>query len=426
MSADPAVIDPIEQIKKAFRADDADLVRQLLDSHPEFKARVNEPIGPFETPAIANVRSREMLDVLLEAGADINGRSNWWAGSFGLLDSASPELSAYAIERGATVTVHAAARLGMLDKLKELVAADPELVHARGGDGQMPLHFANTVEIAEYLLDQGADIDARDIDHESTAAQWMIGDRQEIVRCLVSRGCRTDILMAAALGDIDLVRTKLDADPECIRTCVSPEYFPMIGSRAGGTIYQWTLGWYVRAHQIARKFNHEAVLKLLLERSPAAVRLIDACLSNDESELRRLMTAHPNVSKELTAEDRRHVAHAARNNETTAVRLMLECGLPVDSTSQHQATPLHWAAFHGNAGMARIILSHSPPLELHDADHDGTPLGWAIYGSEHGWFCKSGDYVGTVEALIAAGARLPDGISGSAAVQDVLRSRRKS
>lgn len=59
-------------------------------------------------------------------------------------------------------------RLGMMAKLRELVAADPDVVHARGGDGQTPLHFTSTVEVAEFLLANGAEIDARDVDHEST------------------------------------------------------------------------------------------------------------------------------------------------------------------------------------------------------------------------------------------------------------------
>ena len=105
---------------------------------------------------ITNVRSKEMLDVLLAFGADLNAKSRWLAGGFGLLHSASTELAAYAIERGAIVDVHAAAQLSLLDRLRELVKADPELVHARGGDGQTPLHFAATVEIASYLLDHGA------------------------------------------------------------------------------------------------------------------------------------------------------------------------------------------------------------------------------------------------------------------------------
>src|SRR5437762_5522281 len=209
--------DPIELLKQAFAEHDAVLFRRLLERHPEIKAKINEPVAAFDAPLITRVRSREMLDVLLEAGADINAKSRWWAGGFGLLHGAEPELATYAIQRGAIVDAHAAARLGLIDKLRELLRADPTLVHARGGDGQTPLHFASTIEIADLLLGHGAEIDARDVDHESTPVQWMVGDRTEIARHLVQRGGRTDILLAAALGDAALVEKHLLADPECIR-----------------------------------------------------------------------------------------------------------------------------------------------------------------------------------------------------------------
>jgi Ankyrin repeats (3 copies)/Ankyrin repeat len=360
---------------------------------------------------------------LLEAGADLNAKSRWWAGGFGLLDWASPEVAAYAIERGAVVDVHAAARLRMMDRLRELVALDPGLVHARGGDGQTPLHFAKSVEVATYLLDQGALIDARDVDHESTPAQYMVGDRQEVARYLVTRGCQTDLLMAAALGDLDLVKRHLDLDPDCIRMRVSDEFFPMVNKRSGGTIYQWTLGFYVSAHEVARNFGHEDVLQLLFDRSPELVKLIAACWLGDEAMVHSHRTKHPNLAESLTDADRRQVAHAARNNKTAVVRLMLESGLPVDARSQHQATPLHWAAFHGNVEMARIVLRFGPPLEATDADFNGTPLGWAIHGSENGWHSQTGDYAGTVEALIAAGSKVPATVGGSEAVRKVLRRR---
>ena len=89
-----------------------------------------------------------MIDALLQAGADINARTRWWAGSFGVLDSANGDLANYLITRGATLDIHAAARLGMIDRVRELLALNPQLVHARGGDGQFPLHFAATPEIA--------------------------------------------------------------------------------------------------------------------------------------------------------------------------------------------------------------------------------------------------------------------------------------
>ena len=414
--------EPLELLKQAFHADDAPLLRNLLERFPEFKAKINEPIGPFDSPVIVNVSSREMLDVLLEAGADINAKSRWWAGGFGLLHGAEPELAAYAIQRGAVVDIHAAARLGMIGKLRELIHADRALVHARGGDGQTPLHFASTVEIAQFLLDHGADIDAHDVDHESTPAQWMVRERQEIARYLIQRGCKTDLLMAAAVGNADLVRKHLDADPDCIHIRVSDEYFPKANPRSGGTIYQWQLGWHVSAHDVAAQFGHDAILRLLAERSPAELNLTAACWAGDEAAVKSLLVRYPNLSQQLSAQQRCQVAHAARNNNTVAVRLMLNAGLPVDAFGQHRGTPLHWASFHGNADMAREILLHDPPLELTDADFNATPLGWAIHGSVHGWHCRTGDYAGTVEALLNAGAKLPPRVDGgSEAVREMLR-----
>jgi hypothetical protein len=413
--------DPMELFKKAFANDDAALIRKLFKRYPQAKAAINEPVAAFDAPAVTQARSRAMLDALLEAGADINAKSRWWAGGFGLLHGAKPDLAAYAIQRGAVVDTHAAARLGMPDKLRELISAKPERVHERGGDGQTPLHFASTVEIAEFLLDRGADIDARDVDHESTPAQWMIRDRQEIARFLVRRGCRTDILMAAALGDAELVRRHLETDPDCIHVRVTNEYFPMINLKAGGTIYQWTLGWYVSPHDVAKQFGHGEVFRLLMERSPLDVKFVAACWEGDESAVKALLERNPRLVEGLSAAYGRQVAHAARNNNLAAVRIMLAAGLPVDALGQHGGTPLHWAAFHGNVDMARVILPHHPALEQKDHDFQSTPLGWAIHGSENGWYCRTGNYAATVEELLKAGAKMPDKIEGTAAVREVLQ-----
>jgi len=413
--------DIIEQIKESVRRNDAPAVRRLLDANPELKLKINDPVDCFDSPVVIHARSREILDILLDAGADINARSRWWAGSFGLLDSAEPELAAYAIERGAIVTVHAAARLAMLDKLRELITADSQLVNARGGDGQTPLHFSSTVEVAAYLLDHGAEIDMRDIDHESTPAQYMVRDRQPVLRYLIQRGCKTDILMAAAIGDMELVRKHLDADPECIRMRVSDEYFPMINEKSGGTIYQWTLGWYVSAHDVAKQFGHDDVLRLLVDRSPEDVKLLAACWMGDEAGVRRLLAQHPDIADRMLEAYGHEIARAARNNNVAAVRLMLATGLAVDALGQHGATPLHWAGFHGNSEMTRVLLAHNAPLEAIDSDFKLPPLGWATYGSEHGWYCKTGDYTGTVEALLKAGAKPPEKIGGTEAVKEVLR-----
>ncbi len=397
--------DPIPLVRAAFRNDDAPAMRGLLERFPALQTKINEPIGDFDSPPIVQVRSREMLDVLLAAGADINARSRWWAGGFGLLDCAAPELAVYAIERGARVTAHAAARLGMIDQLKELISANPELVHAPGGDGQTPLHFAATTEIAGYLLDHGAKIDARDVDHESTPAQYMVRLRSEVARYLTGRGCHTDILIAAALGDPGLARKHLDADPECVRMRVSDEYFPMVGGKNGGTIYQWELGWYVSACQVAEAFGHEAIFDLLMKRCPDDEKLLNSCWLHDAEKVDELVERNRDIAANLLPSVRRHLAHAARNNDLEAVRLMLRAGFPLDGVSQHRATALHWAAWHGNAEMVRLILERQPDLENADNQFEGTPLNWAMHGTENGWHRESGDYPATIKALRDAGAR---------------------
>lgn len=406
---------------KALHDDDVAGFRQLLNRSPELRAGINEPISHFNSPLINHVRSEAMLEVLLDAGADINARSRWWAGGFGLLDTVEPALASRAIRRGAVVTVHAAARLGMIDKLKELIAADPALVHARGGDGQTPLHFASTIEIADYLLDHGADIDARDVDHESTPAQYMVRSRPEIARHLIRRGAKSDILMAAALGDRALAEKHLQNDPECIRMRVNDVYFPRAGFHSGGTIYQWELGWHVSACQAAKAFGHPEVLNLLLERCPADEKLLNACWMHDEAMVKALLAERPDLAADLPFEGRRQLAHAARNNDSIAARLMLAAGLPVDTFGQHHATPLHWAAWHGQAELVRLILARGASIENSDNDYKVTPLNWAIHGSENGWYREAGDYPATVEALLDAGAIIPDKPGGTDAVREVLR-----
>lgn len=415
-------MESVQELKEAFHRNDAAAVRAAFVRHPEWRSLVNAPIGPFDSPAIMNARSREMLDVLLEAGADINAKSRWWAGGFCLLDCAPVDLAHYAIQRGATVEIHAAARLGMMDRLKELVAADPKSVTAPGGDGKTPLHFARNIEIAQFLLDHGADIDARDIDHESTPAQHLIQEHPEVARFLVQRGAATDIFLAAAIGDPALVEKLLRAEPDYVRWRVNNECFPMRNPRAGGTIYQWTLGFNVSPHEVAAKFGHPEIVKLLMNASPGEVRLANACWLHDAALVNEILAADPDAPHKLNDWDQRALCDAARKNDLPAVELMLRAGFPLDARGQHGATALHWAAWRGNPKMVQLLLRAglTTELETHDRDHDATPLGWAIHASEHGWDIQTGDYPAIVKILIAAGAQKPAEAKGTPEVRAAL------
>lgn len=269
----------------------------------------------------------------------------------------------------------------------------------RGGDGQTPLHVARTVEIAAYLLERGAEIDALDVDHESTPAQYLVRDRPEVARFLVSRGCRTDLLLAAALGDLELARRHLDQDPDAIRLSVSLEDFPKRDPRAGGTIYIWTLGWNKTPHLLAREFGHPAMLDFLMERSPEELQLAMVLELGDDAAAQRLLARRPDLVASLGEAERRRLPAAAVENDLPAVRRLLAAGWPLDARANEGATALHWAAFHGNAEMVRELLRHGADRTLRDRTYDGSALNWAQHGAEHGWHRERGDYAATIDAL---------------------------
>jgi ankyrin repeat protein len=400
-------------------------VAGLLENHPDLRARLNEPLpnGPFGATALlvaVHYRNRELVDLLLRAGAGIDVRSHWWAGGFGVLDNDSG-LETFLIERGATVDAYAAARHGMLDRLTALVERNPAVVHSRGGDGQTPLHVAKTVEIARFLLDHGADIDALDVDHESTAAQYLLRDRPDVARYLISRGCRTDLLMAAAAGDLDLARRHLDADPARIRMTVSDRDFPRQNPHAGGSIYIWVLGRHKTAAIVAHDFHHEALHRWLMDRSPDDWKLAQACEIGDEPLVREIIATHPSLTAALPDDTRRRLPNAAEQHNIKAVDLMLDAGWPADARSDQGATALHWAAFHGSVAMTAALLRHRPPLESKDGAFNATPLGWAMHGSVHGWHRDRGDYPATVSALLQAGSEMPRQTDAAVASEAVRR-----
>jgi ankyrin repeat protein len=383
---------PAEALTAAIHAQDAAAVRAVLDRHRGLRAGIDNLYAAVQRS------DRATIDVLLAAGAGVRQRTER---GFGVLDECHPSLAAFLIERGAVLDAHSAARLGPVEKLRELLV-DPD---APGADGRTPLHFASTVEIAETLLDRGAAIDALDRRHESTPAQHMLRvehlrhyprDRQDVARYLVSRGCRTDLLMAAALGDTDLARRHLDAAPGSIRMKVSEEWF------SPHTIYRDLLGPGRTAHAVARDFGHEELFRLLLERTPRDLRLALACELGDEATFREYLAQLPAAIPEA---DLGKLPDAAQSNNAAAVRLMLEAGWPVDTPGAMGATALHWAGYNGNAEMTRTILRFHPSLELQSRENPGTALSWAVYGSGNGWHRDSGDFPATVRALLDAGAQ---------------------
>ena len=78
---DVASEEPVEALTAAINANNSSLVRDVLVRHPSLKSRINEPLPnySFDTPPIiaaVQKENREIIDVLLNAGANVNQPGN--------------------------------------------------------------------------------------------------------------------------------------------------------------------------------------------------------------------------------------------------------------------------------------------------------------------------------------------------------------
>lgn len=397
----------------AIRAGDRERVSALLeDSHSLIHAHDPDSFGaPAITPAV-NRGDKPMIDLLLEHGADIDARSDWWAGSFGALDYADEETAMYLLKRGATLTPHAAARLGMVEELRRMIAADPSVVNQRGGDGQMPLHFAKNVEIVDLLLDYGADIEARDIDHEGTPAQHHVM-HPEILRRLVDRGAATDVFMAVALDDEAMLERWLDDDPEAATRMTSEPGNPMIPEAPGRHIYTYSLG-FVTPLLAAADFASERCYAVLFARSSPTQQLVAACWKGDRETALRLR----NEAQYLRKREQRMMHFAAKRGRIEATLLMAEAGFDLNVQDDEGFSPIGWAALHGADAIVEGLLPYNPDLQITNV-YGGTVLTGCIWGSMHRQFPDS-NHARCVELLLGAGAKPPDRLFGSLEVRQVL------
>jgi ankyrin repeat protein len=353
----------------------------------------------------------------------------WWADGMHTR-CVSTDTARFLAERGAPLTVHAAAGLGLADHLSKMLAADPSLIDAKGCDACTPLHFSRNVETAALLLDHGARIDARDEDHESTPAQWRIGDTPEVTRFLLARGAEPDIFLAAALGDRALAEQQIAANPACLAHRIGrlPEFPPIGYKRRGGTIYQWSLAFNSYPHQIALLKGHTELATYLYEKSDTSTRLLVSCVLAQRDQAEAIAKAHPDLVASLPAADHELVARYCWETNTNyeAVKLMLDVGFPVAHPERsHGYSPLHNAAWAGSADLVDLLIARGHPLSLRDPGYNATPLGYALHDCLVEKRHPEGEFGRVVASLIDAGCPWDRSIypTGDPRVDEVLRER---
>jgi ankyrin repeat protein len=325
--------------------------------------------------------------------------------------------------------VHEAARAGLVDELATMLAMDASLINAKGIDARTPLHCAGTVAVAALLLDHGARIDARDEDHDSTPAQWRIGESPDVARFLLERGAKADIFLAAALGDLALAKRLVAEDRTCLADRIGkPPHFPPLGYEGrGGTIYQWTLRFNSYPHQIALLKRHQEMFDFLYAQSDMPTRLLVNCVLARRAEAEAIAEKHPEIVPGLPDVDRQLVAKYCweTNSDYDAVKLMLDLGFPVAHPEHsHGYTPLHNAAWAGSGDLVELLISRGHPVDIRDPGYDATPLGYALYDCLVEKRHPEGEFPRVVKALLEAGSPL-NGVqypTGDAVLDEVLQA----
>jgi ankyrin repeat protein len=403
----------LNELKRLVAADDVQAAARFLDDHQEELRSVNSTADCSIGQAFSQLRSLAMADLLLRKGITISMVSDWWAPGFGL-NKLPPDVAEFLVGRGAILSPHAAAALGLTERLRQLLNRDPELAQAKGGDGCRPLHFSRNIETAGLLLDRGAELDAKDEDHDSTPAQWRIGDAPEVTRFLLDRGAHPDIFMAAALNDLSLATKLLHHDPRCTTYRIGNNSgpFPGIGVNGrGGTIYQWTLGFNQSPHEIALRRGHRALFDFLFERTAPRQQLLVACMLADRPLATRIAAEFPQTLTELEADDKALLAKCCweTNLNPAAVGLMLDLGFSIDVREHnHGYQALHNAAWCGHAGLVKLLLERGHPVNQRDPRFNATALGYALHSCLVAKRHPEGDFPRVVESLLEAGTPLDE------------------
>lgn len=355
----------------AVEAGEIAVVKQLLTTDQTLTAQVDAPWFSFDAPAIvfaAASGNRELIQVLLDAGADIDVKSSWWAGGTSALQHATGsmlnydrELAEYLIQQGATIDAHAAAGLDMYETLAECIRENPEVVNTVATDGMSPLHFASTPRIAELLLTHGADINLRDRDHNGTPAQWTMRSRPEVCRYLLDQGAEGDIVLYCVMGDMPRAKAALAADRTLFNLRIRgemPEGYAvaplrradsakMVNAVPGGHVYVYQVGPNTPLFEIALRAKQPAIIDMLME-----------------------------FGYQIKLREWYMVAAQGPRNMDKLVKNFLAKGYDLNAPQEHRHgmwAPLHWFAQRGLTHGISCLLANGADPNVKD-DKGRTPM----------------------------------------------------
>lgn len=265
---------------------------------------------------------------------------------------------------------------GNAEKLKRLLGDHPELVQAcsKREHGATLLHYvsangvegyrqrtpANIVKITGMLLDAGAEVNATARVYGGECTTLLLtatsfhperaGMQEALLRTLIEHGASIDrsiLLDCFANGRIR-----------------AAEFLATMGARVGP---------------------------------------VEAAALGRIEEVKTAFASESSGSNQV-AHSKQAFLYACQFGRNEVVEFLTGRGIDLGAQDAQGQTGLHWAVAGGHPDTVKLVLSHQPPLEVTNK-YGGTVVGQALWSAAH-----DGDadvYVEILEALVAAGAKVP-------------------
>jgi ankyrin repeat protein len=358
-------------VDRGFRG----LVERLAVKYPE---QVNARGGECGTPLhAAALRGRvDVAQLLVSHGADINSRSSFQGTPLQtavkegnlqlarqLLDAASSDVdSSSSCEQASPHTSSEEAHFspGFVDSL--LDDMNPRSLCER-----TPLHTASEeghLELAEWLLDSGADVNVHDMKQNTPLHLAAIRGRLDLVRMLLKRGAEvqargingyTPLFSAVEGGNLDVVRLLLDHGADAhIRDKNENNALHIAAAHGHLEVSRMLLA--LKLDVNARNDGEKTSLHKALTKSgkPDVVRLL---LDHG---------ADVHMCTGIGCWSALHLAVKGENPEI--VQMILEQNAEVEVRDSQGETPLLAASFNGNTAVVQLLLDHGADPHVRDVD----------------------------------------------------------
>jgi len=386
---------------------------------------------------------RDVAELLIGKGADVNARNQRGFTPIEVFEGFEKTgVASVLLANGAGIpTIHVAALLGDIAKVKAFIDQGVSVDAKKGGTGETALSFAARAgqkEVAEFLINKGADASGGILRRAGSG---------EVAELLIANGADVDgrdgkgepLRNAAASGRIDVVKVLLanGADTEAkdgngqtalsismTYQCKESVLFLVANGADVNTKDRWDqtpliyvarLGWKDAAEALiakgadidargkwgspvlyfATRFGRADVVELLITKgaNPLAKKrpdsdktLCDVALAENHKEVVRVLAA-----KGATDIPKIHLS--AYLGDLDGIRSLVEQSKDVEKKDKNGKTPLSYASLGGNAEIVRFLIDQDAKLDA--ADKKGmTPLHYAAFGN----------HKATVGLLLAGGA----------------------